>query len=86
MPPGPDELRWLVLHGKRDGPYLSLECKCSALTAEGRCGIYADRPMVCRVYQPGGADCLKTVKARRTPEQYQEIREDGDPLTLEDYS
>jgi hypothetical protein len=35
--------------------------------------------MVCRVFEPGGFDCLDTVRARRTAEQYQRIRDDGDP-------
>lgn len=86
-PPGGDERRWLELHataaegflGRRE---LSFECRCTALTAEGRCGIYGERPKVCRDYRPGGWDCLATVKARRTPEEYQRIRGPLDPVRI----
>lgn len=82
--PGVDEWRWLRLHGQIEGrgDDLRFECRCTALTPEGRCGIYAERPQVCRTYPPGGQDCLDTVRRRRTAEEYQRIRDAGDPERL----
>lgn len=58
---------------------LEFSCACKALTEEGACAIYDNRPMVCRTYQAGGPDCLATVKERRTREQYEAIRDEDDP-------
>lgn len=81
-PPGLDERVWIELHGKRDGRYLIFETRCTALTPGGRCAIYDDRPNVCRVFEPGGHDCLATVRARRTAAQYAAIRGPADPPTI----
>jgi Fe-S-cluster containining protein len=88
-PPGPDERRWLELHATSQEHILAprelrFECRCTALTSEGRCSIYSMRPMVCVVYKAGGPDCLDTVRRRRTPEDYQRIREAGDPERIHD--
>lgn len=85
--PGNDERRWLELHalvtrGPLGGRELTFECRCRALTADGRCGIYEARPKMCRDYQPGGAWCLAVVRARRTPEEYSRIRGPQDPPRL----
>lgn len=83
--PGPldDASRWLALHATPTaGDHLSFECRCTALGADGRCTIYHLRPQVCRTYEPGGVDCLRTVKARRSPEEFQKIRGEEDPVTL----
>jgi Fe-S-cluster containining protein len=77
--PDGDAVRWLALHATPTPGYLEFECRCTKLTADGRCGIYEDRPLVCKVFAPGGADCLDTVRRRRTPEQYLRIRDAGDP-------
>lgn len=83
LSPTADARRWIELHGtNRPGHMLHFECRCTALTAEGRCGIYETRPQVCRVFKAGGVDCLDTLRRRRTPEEYQAIREDGDPETI----
>jgi len=74
-----DERRWLELHAETSVLEMRFECRCTALTPEGRCGIYEARPMMCRTYRPGGADCLDTVRRRRTPEDFARIREAGDP-------
>jgi hypothetical protein len=77
----PEDARWLTLHATPFPGYLRFECRCTKLTKEGACGIYADRPRLCRDFRAGGPDCLRTVRERRTPEEYLLIREDGDPET-----
>jgi Fe-S-cluster containining protein len=75
--------RWLELHATEvTGATLTFEVRCTQLTTAGACGIYADRPFYCRVYRPGGPECLATVRARRTPDAYQRIRDADDPPTL----
>ena len=67
--PSTDELEWAAAHGEVASTpgYLRLECKCGHLTGEGRCGIYEKRFEVCRDFQPGGTDCLATIRQRRSP-------------------
>lgn len=78
-----DMQRFLELRTKPmpvDGAFhRNFECRCTALTAEGRCGIYAARPRICREFEPGGVGCLATVRERRTPEQYAAIAGPDDP-------
>ena len=85
-PPSNDAMYWIKLHGREhmtpSGTAVSFECRCTALAADGRCLIYDNRPYVCQVYQPGSHDCLETVRVRRTPGQYKEIREGGDPARI----
>ena len=94
VPPHRDSQRWLELHATHielhnriDQPFtgkkLTFECRCVALTSDGQCSIWETRPMVCELFIAGSKDCLKTVKARRTPEDYQRIRGEDDPPTLE---
>jgi Fe-S-cluster containining protein len=87
---GPLELRlsdrdhryWLELHTLEIEPVLIFECKCQKLTSDGRCGIYESRPKMCADFPPGCPSCLKVVKERRTPEDYQLIRDAQDPEKL----
>lgn len=84
LPPGSDEWRWIKLHAREhvdvdDREMLEFDVPCSKLTPAGRCGIYDDRPLMCRTYPAGGADCFDAVRRRRTPEQYQLIRDPQDP-------
>lgn len=83
-----DDIRWLLLHGRKvesaeqggtGGHGLELEARCTKLDADGRCGIYDERPMVCRLFPAGGPDCLDTVRRRRSPEEYAQIRDADDP-------
>ena len=74
-----DTNRWVTLHGVAVGEKVALDCRCSALTGGGECSIYDDRPELCRTYLAGGKECLETVRARRTPVQYAEIRGAEDP-------
>lgn len=75
----PDGRRWLEMFGKTVDEHVVVECRCKHLTLEGRCGIYSTRPQVCVTYPPGGAECLSAVRRRRTPEDYQRIRDADDP-------
>ena len=77
-----DDARWVRLHATLSGRSLTFEVRCTALTPEGRCSIYERRPAVCRFYEAGGSACLETVRTRRTPEQYQLIRDPQDPVEI----
>jgi Fe-S-cluster containining protein len=80
-----DRLRWIGLHGQTitEGPIrFRFACKCTALTEAGACGLYDDRPTVCRDMPVGGAECLEAVRNRRTPLEYTRIRDDDDPRSL----
>jgi hypothetical protein len=88
--PQRDSNRWLALHSTTIlTDYdkllrLEFECRCTQLTSEGRCAIWEDRPMVCELFIAGSQACLDTVKKRRLPEQYEQIREEDDPATIHD--
>lgn len=56
--------------------------RCPQLTVEGLCGCHDDKPLVCAMMPVGGDDCLGSVRRLRTPEQYREIRDEGDPETI----
>jgi Fe-S-cluster containining protein len=85
-PPSGDAMRWVALHGiqieSAHRVDIEFECACTKLTAEGRCSIYDDRPLVCRDFRPGCNDCLEYVRKRRTPEDYARIRDASDPETI----
>lgn len=57
----------------------ALNCVCPKLNEEGLCSIHEDKPLACALEPVGGAACLDAVRRRRTPEQYQAIRDDEDP-------
>ena len=81
--PSEDAFAWISHHAERSGNCLRFECRCLELTRDGRCGIYEDRPRVCRDYEPGNDDCLDAIRRRRTPEEYAtRIREEGDPWSV----
>lgn len=71
--------RWLELHGTPSGTNVSLEARCTALGDDGLCTIYEDRPLPCVVYPPGEEACLATIRERRTRQDYERIRDAGDP-------
>jgi hypothetical protein len=56
-----DDIRWYLLHKGvsvfvEDGDwYIQINNRCSALTREGLCHIYEDRPRICCKYKD--ADC-----------------------------
>ena len=71
----PHELHELVegrTAGEADG-YVFLNCRCRHLTVEGRCGIYQQRPTLCRTFEPLGEGCLRTLEAVR-PELFKEVQ------------
>ncbi len=51
-----DHLLWQAAHRDvhiykdEDGWFLLINNPCTKLAADGRCGIYADRPLICRQY------------------------------------
>lgn len=79
--PNKDAERWLSLHPVNADGSLG---RCSQLNGEGRCAIYDDRPLLCAVFPQGGPDCLDAVQRLRTPEEYQRIRDEYDPASLEE--
>jgi len=81
--PNADTLRWLELHGQREGEYMTFDCRCTKLDSDGQCSIYSDRPALCRDFEPGCDSCLESVRARRTPVQAAQIREKGDRWTCD---
>ncbi len=50
-----------------------IPCACPKLTADGLCGIYDTRPLICRHFEPGSFACLSAIERRRTPEQAKRI-------------
>ena len=74
-----DDIRWYLLHEGvsvfvEDGDwYIQIDNKCKALTPEGPCHIYDDRPRICRKYKV--KECEYTVPdgeyelLLRTPEE-----------------
>ncbi|MGE0379078.1 MAG: YkgJ family cysteine cluster protein, partial [Planctomycetaceae bacterium] len=51
-----DHIRWYMLHGRvaifveDDSWYLMVAADCKHIRDDYKCGIYADRPNVCRKY------------------------------------
>jgi hypothetical protein len=79
-----DVTHWLRLRGVEQGPWLTFDCRCRMLTADGRCDLYEDpsRPEVCREFLPGSGWCLDAVRKRRSPEAYARIRQASDPEVI----
>lgn len=65
--PSQDVYQWLWLHGQVDGEGVTFDHRCGKLTKDGRCSIHEDpgRPLMCRDFQPGCADCRAAIRARR---------------------
>ena len=57
-----EDLRWYILHEDasifvEEGEwYLQINRKCRALLPDNRCGIYHNRPSICREYKTDGCD------------------------------
>jgi len=73
---GPAGRGWLGTRGelvRRDGElHVRLEAPCPELSG-GRCGIYSDRPHICRIFPVGGDDCVDVIRRRRV-EYYERLR------------
>lgn len=59
-----DNIRWYLLHDnvnvfveRGKTWHIEFHTDCSGLDAEGRCGIYTDRPKLCASYGEDGYDC-----------------------------
>lgn len=73
-----DNRRWFKLRtGMVDvqGHGLVLFRDCPALTGQGKCGIYRDRPMACKAQPVGGPECLEAIELLR-PAYHAELLED----------
>lgn len=83
-----EEIPWVMLHsvsatGTDRFDSFELNARCSELNkVTGACNIHEERPLICEFFVAGSKDCLDTVKKRRTPEEYQQIRDDSDPKEL----
>lgn len=55
---------------------------CIKLSSTGRCEIYDSRPMPCRIFPPGGTDCIRVLREIRTPAEYALIRDTSDPVRI----
>ncbi len=57
-----EDMRWYLLHEDslifvEDGEwYIQINRKCRALLPDNRCGIYENRPSICREYKTKGCD------------------------------
>jgi Fe-S-cluster containining protein len=73
-----DHMLWQLSHSNiqaykdEDGWYLLINNACTHLESDGRCGIYDDRPMICREYTNDYCE-------------FDEDSEDGFDLFFEDY-
>jgi len=79
-----DHLRWYMIHGQvslfveDETWYLMIHADCRHLQADQRCGIYEDRPAICRSYSTDNCEfdddaCYD--KLFESPEQIQEFAE-----------
>jgi hypothetical protein len=63
----------------------AISARCPKLTDDGLCSIHEDKPLACALEPVGGEACYSAVRRRRTKEDYQEIRDDDDPETWEEF-
>ena len=79
-----DHLRWYMIHGRvslfveDETWYLMIHADCRHLQEDQRCGIYDDRPAICRAYSTDNCEfdddaCYD--KLFETPEQIREFAE-----------
>lgn len=61
-PPDFDDIRWYLAHESvhvfiEDGDwYLAIQTRCTHLLEDNRCGIYEDRPQICREFSTDNCD------------------------------
>lgn len=57
-----DNMRWYMMHGKvsifvdQGTWYLVIHADCRHLLADNRCGVYDDRPSICRKYSTANCE------------------------------
>jgi hypothetical protein len=88
----PFDTEWYAARGvikkEADGYCITrFDQRCPKLTGEGLCSVHGtiEKPLACIEYEAGCDDCLETVRARRTRDQYAEIRDEDDPTVEELY-
>ena len=73
-------VEFLLARGRdAGGGCFALYAPCPKLNFDGLCSIHEKKPLSCALEPVGGAACLDAVLRRRTPEEYQLIREEDDP-------
>jgi Fe-S-cluster containining protein len=79
-----DSIRWYLAHGQtlvyvvKAQWYLLVKTRCTYLTRDNRCGIYLNRPKICRQYSTKDCeydDDWSFTKIFETPEQIWEYAE-----------
>lgn len=79
-----DHIRWFMLHGsvtvfvEDEAWYLCVHADCKHILPDNRCGIYEDRPNICRTYTTDSCeydDDAVYDKYFETPEQLWEYAE-----------
>lgn len=79
-----DSIRWYLAHGQtlvyvdKEQWYLLVMTKCNYLTSDNRCGIYFNRPKICREYTTDDCeydDDWSFTQVFETPEQIWEYAE-----------
>lgn len=79
-----DNIRWYMMHGRvsayvdEGAWYLCVAADCRHLLPDNRCGVYEDRPQICRDYKTSGCEYDdRGVHERNfdTPEQIWEYAE-----------
>jgi uncharacterized protein len=79
-----DSIRWYLAHGQtlvyvdKEQWYLLVMSRCNYLTSDNRCGIYLNRPKICREYKTDNCeydDDWSFTKVFETPEQIWEYAE-----------
>ena len=78
-----DEARWFLLHDNihllKEGAewYVQVDTACREIAGGHLCGIYEDRPTVCREYEADGCDHFGEPNEKQllisTPEQWEEF-------------
>jgi Fe-S-cluster containining protein len=82
--PKVDEQYFIARSIGRTATGFRIEARCPQLNELGLCRIHDDKPLACAMYPVGGRECLAVVATRRTPEQYQAIRDEEDPEVIHD--
>lgn len=69
-----DVAEWLDMHGEYTEGYIILPAPCKHLV-DGKCGIYKNRPKICRDYKVYGDRCKKIRKIKEQDGNEKESRD-----------